>query len=405
MDTVIIKQNNNKKSRYCTFEKNLKRLASVKPNQLDNIKIPREEAIAQGFKKMVNDGEAQLYFELLMHLYSQRCKKILSSPRYLTALARICFFRDKFVNDISTWKRPNAYIDKQFPSLLRHLFAKYEMPLFFDHVWFTDDSIHQTWYTEVAQGKNIRKCERLPIELSKKMSFYFMSTPARLDINDAFKWTQLMILGGDAYLADQIIRSNFDGEIRMPQQLWEETILFLANNVRIPMAKIREVFDFIAFHGRNVAEFSLRGRTVASLMRLSDEWHQTIAEAEAAKARVEPIITWEKSDISDDVFRLSKQNKRLKIEVIELMNSIQLAQEGKKMRHCVGGYSNSCKTRYVAIFSIRNGLSTLATIEVRLRDRKIVQAKAKCNKSLSETAEKVMRSWAARNRLEIAEDL
>lgn len=401
MDTIIANKNN-KKSRYYAFEKNIKKLSLLDPNELGKVKIPREEAIAQGFKKMVNDGEYELYYELLMHLYKQRCKKILSSPKYLTALARICFFKDKFINEIHTWKRPNAYIDKQFPSLLRHLFAKYDMPLFFDSVWFDDSSIHQTWYTEVAQGKNIRKCYRLPIALSKKMSFYFMSAPARSSINDAFKWAQLMICGGDAFLANQVLRANFDGEIRMSQELWENTIQFLSNNDRIPMSKIREVFDFVTYEGRQGQEFSYRGRTVASLIRLSDEWHEALAEEEAIKNRAEPVITWDKSYIEDDSFRLSKQNKRVRIEVIELMNSMQLKAEGKNMKHCVGGYSNACKNRHVAIFSIRNGCTSLATIEVRLRDRKIIQAKAKCNQPLSETTEKVMKNWADRNRLKIS---
>jgi hypothetical protein len=83
----------------------------------------------------------------------------------------------------------------------------------------------------------------------------------------------------------------------------------------------------------------------------------------------------------------------------ELTESRRLTEEGKLMKHCVGSYAYYCAKGKSAIFSLRKYsggilLDIMATIEVNLALQRVVQAKAKMNKPISEEAKKYMESWA-----------
>lgn len=407
MEVIILKKPDKKsKDKSFAFEQKIKRLSTLSREEVDDLKKSRWKSIARGFQRMVNPKEEQVFYQILMHLNNNRCKKLLANPDYILAFSQMCYYTDKFINPIEAWKRDSDYADKQFQSIVRHLFAKYEMPLFFDKAWFEELALHQIWYIDIAQGKNIRKCDRLPIALSKKMSFYFMNAPSRLSINDAFKWSQLMICGGDPYLADQILRCNLDSQVRMPRDFWESSIQFFSNNDRLPLEKIREVFDYLNMICQHQPDFSFQGRTVASLLRLSNEWHETFARNNERTEPVKPpVVYWDKSFVEDDYYHFRGGGRRTRYDIIELLNSEQLLKEGQKMRHCVGGYSDACRSRRTAIFSIRVGMKRLATIEVRLNEKKVVQAKAACNNEISITAHALLKKWAKVNELKIAEDL
>jgi hypothetical protein len=83
----------------------------------------------------------------------------------------------------------------------------------------------------------------------------------------------------------------------------------------------------------------------------------------------------------------------------ELTESRRLTEEGKAMKHCVGSYAFYCARGKSAIFSLRKYsggvlLDIMATIEVNLALQRIVQAKAKMNKPISDEAKKYMEAWA-----------
>ena len=76
------------------------------------------------------------------------------------------------------------------------------------------------------------------------------------------------------------------------------------------------------------------------------------------------------------------------------------------MKHCVASYTHYCAQGRSAIFSLRkysNGVlhDIMATIEVNVFLKRIVQAKGKMNKPISEEAKKYIESWAAKTMLTI----
>lgn len=407
-----------KRGKVCSFEKKLKEVFSTKPKEINNLRKVQWITIGTQCNRLIGLKERDLYFRILMHLHRMKCKKLLITPAYLRALAKFCFYSDEMIRGIETWKKESHHAEKQFQSLVRHFFAKFEIPVFFDAAWFAEVSQHQLWYIEVAQGSNIRKCENLPIEMSKKMSFYFMNAPARLSILQAFKWAQLMIIGGDAYLANQFIQCDMSSAVAMPQIFWESAVKFFSNNQRVSNEKLREVFDFLAAEIRQNPQFSLKGRSVSSLVKLSVEWHMNIVER-SVEYQETRLISWEKNKyifdwdfVDKGSIRTGKPKGPVKkkkfadhYKVVELLDSIQLQEEGRRMHHCVGGYAHACQKGRSAIFSIRLNCKSLATIEVNLIEHKVVQAKGVCNQKLNQEAVEILLKWAGLNNLKIGQYL
>ena len=71
------------------------------------------------------------------------------------------------------------------------------------------------------------------------------------------------------------------------------------------------------------------------------------------------------------------------------------------MRHCVGSYSERCLNGRVKIVSLNHNIDSkfekLVTIEIT--DKRIVQARGKCNRKITEQEYKAISELAAYNKL------
>jgi hypothetical protein len=102
----------------------------------------------------------------------------------------------------------------------------------------------------------------------------------------------------------------------------------------------------------------------------------------------------------------AKQNKEI-VLLEELTDSKELVQEGNTMKHCVASYAYYCAKGKTSIFSMRKylggvRLDVMATIEIDLQLRKVVQAKAKMNRSISKEARKHLITWAEQQLLSVS---
>ncbi len=71
--------------------------------------------------------------------------------------------------------------------------------------------------------------------------------------------------------------------------------------------------------------------------------------------------------------------------ITELINSAELEEEGLTMRHCVASYRPLCESGEESIWSLTvedasGQADRLLTLEVRNRNREIVQARGRCNR-------------------------
>jgi hypothetical protein len=309
------------------------------------------------------------------------------------------------------WAPRSHNADRQFSSLARHLWAVYDVPLFMDRAWLQGDAIQQAWFQHIGEGKNIRSADGLPIPLTKKMAHHFMGAPASYSIEAALRFGQVMALGGDHRLANALQETRLVREFRN-DDFWLSVIRFFVRNPMLDLVHVQPIVDYlwnqryeprVVFIERGVAQelgpeqpnLSMHGRTVATLLRAVNEWHRRLGR----KITGGPF-QWRKSSVSDFKFiEGTEESHNMKVwRIRELLSSQELVTEGRRMRHCVASYANSCYRGLCSIWSMEveteEGVAPLLTIEVNHQQNEICQVRGKHNRLSTEKERDVLRHWA-----------
>ena len=334
---------------------------------------------------------------LLLRVEKQRCYRLLAEAQYLTGLYHVACFQPFFVRDIQLWRKVSHNPDKQFSGLLRHCFAKYELPLFLDSAWLPGGrEVERRWYVNLGTGFPARLLNYLPIPLTKWMAHEFMRAPDYCTIPEALRWGQVRAMGGDANLAWYVNRSwlgrNHFGE----DAFWTTVIGFFAGLDTFDNRHLETVVDYIR-HQRTIQPgFSVKGRTPEALLRQTEAWHLRHNHARNRGG----ALVWKASGVGEFTAGEGKEARRKEYAVRELLSSNELLAEGKAMHHCVSSYADSCNAGKCSIFSLSVYLPTafetqrLVTIEVNLRNRQVVQAKRKYNAVPMPKEMQLIREWA-----------
>lgn len=350
-----------------------------------------------------DERKRQAFAQLLMHLEKQHCLRLLSEGKYVKGIFAIACQAPYFIRPIASWKRRSHQPEKQFSHLLRHLFTQYAVPLFLDKAWLPGGNLHeQRWFIDLGNGVSVRKLSFLPIVLSKKMAHAFLQAPFYCTISGAFRYAQVVALGGDEWLAWYINQTIVGRNGFQHDDFWLSVIRFFAAAPLFDARRIEEVVDFINYQRLAQEGFSMKGRTPDALLRQTEEWHaQRSLERNYGGA-----FKWQPSGIRafDQAEGSGTEVKIYKIR--ELLSSNELLAEGKAMKHCVYTYVRSCMGQSCAIFSLTvdtvSGPQRLATLEVDLKRQKIVQAKARCNDTPSAEAMQVILKWATAEKIKIS---
>jgi hypothetical protein len=177
---------------------------------------------------------------------------------------------------------------------------------------------------------------------------------------------------------------------------------------------LEKIQEYRESKGRT-AFFSFNGRTIASLTALVNEWHTELhrrREAEHALRAVravndqgKPVNTERWKGLGIGTFQYAQGT--IAWVVSELRTARELLDEGRRMKNCVASYGYSCATGECAIFNLScryegNGLTdSIATLEVKIADKTLVQAKGKCNSRVTASMMNVITRWAQANKIKI----
>ncbi|MCB0843050.1 MAG: PcfJ domain-containing protein [Bacteroidetes bacterium] len=368
------------------------------------------------FKKIFNDAKIQYKENTKISelLGVPLAKRILLNSEHHLAIDRIKAQISKAIRPIDNWKplrtrRPEPLIKH----LGRYLFAQYHLPKFLDHVWFEDNLEFQNWYLKLGKGINIRNLNT-PLDYTKKMSHYFMQAPDHLTVRQALRWGQILGLGGDRRLADTITSGHL-GTNLVEDDFWSTVIIFMKNQPMLDPSLINPIIDYIyhqKFHGQRrltnyhtyefipppTPGFSMKGRTITSLIRGMEKWHRELREVKYTGKN----ISWIGSRKKDWEYIEGVGNGQKCYQIIQLKSALELIEEGRAMKHCVASYAYSCSKGNCSIWSLRVNhdfsQKPLVTIEVNARDM-IVQARGKYNAMPSQVEQNIIRRWAVANDL------
>ena len=336
--------------------------------------------------------------DVLKYLY--KCSLLVSSEDYIQVVWNIVQCRNNWLKNILKWVPVSRDANTQVKELATYLFCKYPVPDFlYKTLYETRNTQHVNWLVHLGNGGRVKDLKQIPIPFTQKMGHYFLQANPEFTIIEALRWAQVKGLNGQDKLAEKIAYSWMGSKPYEHEVFWESFLQLLVNGGMFNLEKVTELIDFVREEKRANVAYVLKGRTLSSLMRQSDKWHNKFGHFKENQA-------WNSCGISG--FELARKNEQIVLH--QLTESKWLAQEGKTMKHCVGSYAFYCAKGKSAIFSVRKYadgvlLDTLATIEVNIALQRIVQAKAKMNKMISDEARKVMELWAAKELLAISPHL
>jgi hypothetical protein len=174
--------------------------------------------------------------------------------------------------------------------------------------------------------------------------------------------------------------------------IWNEVIIgfldFIERNKDYNWedAELSDICDFVRtkFYVGAVDEehtFSFSGRTVASLINLSNEWHNQLHRQQNENNGSQKT-TWAGISVNDATY----DENGYTWTITQIRDSKTLEKEGKKMHHCVGSYIRACTSGRSAIFNISRmdkycGVESLATFEVV--GKEVSQIRGPCNSQVS----------------------
>lgn len=345
----------------------------------------------------------------------------------LLPLLAIGDIRGHTLRDAQDYVSRSYNLDRQIIGLLNHLFVQYPVPAFLYEVCLTENQpkkgrtpkdkfasmndVYRQWFVTLAQGGSFPKAVR-GIMTSKEASV-FLKAPAYRTVHENVWWARMTVASiPDALigpLIDRIFTNHFfddrDGRLA-------EAIQFYARyHASLSRDALEEVTDFVAWKLQNDRAFRMKGRTAASVLKLSNEWHLLMQRAKLGRH-----IQWEGLRLKDWEFEAKSEVW----QVIQLRNNKDLMNEGRKQKHCVYSYVQRCINGHSFIFSMRacrksaSGYDTegkpiwdrtfetrRVTIEVNAF-RSLVQVRGPLNRAPIPEELDVLRRWTGETGLHMA---
>jgi len=277
--------------------------------------------------------------------------------------------------------------------------------------------VHREWFIHIGAGHNLRTAHNLPFPLTKMMAHHALFAPEDASILGALRWGQVIGIGGSERLARSIINSPLR-ETQTDESFWLTVIQFFVANPMLDPNQVAPIVDWIrnqrfvaaprrivngAVQGGAIPQpnLSMKGRTVESVLRQVEHWHRELNRASIKGARVWPTCGVPGFERIEGTHGSQKI-----VRIDEILTTVELQHEGRIMRHCVASYAHTCARGTAAIYSLKldsgSGFEHRLTIELDVRNKRIVQARGRLNAPPQPLDERFMRNWATTTGLIIA---
>jgi hypothetical protein len=384
-------------------------------------------AIRHAYVRLATDAPAAPKFRELLHYVRNRAARLLEAPVLngyhpgVEALVNLSRFGSAHIRPAAAWSGTTSSWRLAVSSLAHHLVCRYDVPVFLASSWYsTEDAAadeKRGWFVAHARGASFRSLN-LPIVMTRRMEHIFLASHDHLAIEHAIRRAELLALGAPAEFVQAVLSTRLATDLSNGE-FWRTVWIFLiANASVIDPSLIGPMIDFIQAirHDRAAVEtpdgtveldppqpaFSIKGRTVQSMLRLMQDWHRSLGLGSGGLAwAASPLQPMQVEEPTEDA---SAPPRRW--QMMELTNSAQLRAEGAALNHCVASYADRCSRGLSRIWSLRfwqgEKIHHVVTIEVDPKRRAIVQARGRANRTPSGKPLRLLQDWATRERLQLA---
>jgi PcfJ-like protein len=379
-------------------------------------------AIHRVCAQLASDPSAFNKFQEMLDCARLRAPRPFEAPisdgRHLgvDALVNLSRFRGEHIRPAIDWSGTSSSWRPAVASLAHHLICDYKVPAFLASAWYANDADadkKRGWFVSHSRGASFRSLN-LPIMMTRKMEHIFLASPDHLQFEHALRRAELLALGASAELVKAVMSTRLATELR-DGEFWHTVWMFLVTNARdVDSTQIGPMIDYIQAvrhdrtqdgmmeFGAPQPAFSMKGRTIQSMLRLMRDWHRSLGVGNAAiswmRSPFEPLLLDEQSRETSEMPR--------RWQLMELTNSAQLRGEGAALHHCVTSYADRCYRGTSSIWSLRfwqsEKIHHVLTVEVDPRRRTVIQARGRANRAASGKSLLLLQDWASRERLRMA---
>jgi hypothetical protein len=364
------------------------------------------------------------FFDVLRVVETKAPK--LMEKEYVEALVWACriplVLGQPFVRPPAEWEPRGKGRDSLFRSLVSHLLARFTVTPLLWTVFFDRNPGHKFALiplvgfvagggslVDYVTGKTEQKFPEFPVPLTRKMCHELLTMPSESFVS-AVRRVQVRAAGGNERLLQAILGSRHYQTFgtRDNEEFMQTVIDWLCKNPMLNPAEIGPLLDYIAHRRFEDKTFSMKARGALATIRAMHAWHDGLA----VKRSVSKTIFSESGFKPITVSMHRVENKVQVAEtwrVRELLSAHQLADEGRRMNHCVYSYENTVAAGHVSIWSMTmedgqgsTGNWSMLTIEVRNANKTIVQARGRFNRVATPREHGVLARWAQENGLSIS---
>ncbi|RYU81885.1 PcfJ domain-containing protein [Hymenobacter persicinus] len=348
---------------------------------------------------------------LLRGLAAKRTE-LLWRPELAPALAAVARNLPRRCRELADWQPRSRNPFRQLESLVRHLFDHYhDVPAWVLNSWtagrLRDGLSIADLTVYLGRGQALRTFPGLPVPLSRRVEHYLRLAPAGYTFLQALRYAQLAARGQLAWLGP-VLDSRLGRCLGRDDEFWLRVVDFFAAAPMVDPYQLGPVCDWIhqkrtVGFGDEPAQpgFSLKGRSMSSLLIQTAQWHRQLSQA--AHRPAEPSLTlattWAPLPVPD-----FSGGHQCPVRITQLRTYGDLVEEGRGLRHCVASYLDSCRRGRSGIFSLTlNGLRRV-TLEVQA-NRTVVQARGVFNRRPNDEEGAWIQRWAADHRLLVPKHL
>lgn len=317
------------------------------------------------------------------------------------------------VRTIDTFRSRSYNLDKQIRALVDHLYVNYPVPEFLYPCMYSSSgkvevlrldkqtairkqkraqiALEQSLFMACASGQSVAPI--LKRWLTKKEIHAFLhGTDSESIVQNMFR-AKLVVAGVRKEWIDHIVpqfATTFWTRGLTSTFVADFCRIFANNEMKLGLRQFRATIDYVS-HMEKEEKFSLKGRTLESLLKASMEWHRRNIWGR--------VVNFESWSMTYPLWTCESYG--LHVRVQELTNNHLLHDETYEQEHCVFSYWQKCKAGFSRILSVRwyKGGSGAAivnriTIEVEAGSNHIIQIRGKHNRVATKQEMEVIRLWA-----------
>jgi hypothetical protein len=307
---------------------------------------------------------------------------------------------------VDDWKPEGNSSQQVFVSLARHLLALFPVPDFLWNGFFGRPrhvAIFVPLVQAVAEGKSIyqyMKSGQFPVSLQRAQCHQFLQSPSDMSFLEGLRRTQAGRVA--PALLSELLQTEWGRDLFEPsiEARWTTWVQWLERQPDLDVVQLGPLSDFV-INRLEDADFSLKGRTAASLRATMESWHQKLAQSHTEHRDFVTEFPRSGFDGAEFVNFIDPETTD-RWQVREILTLPALREEGRHQHHCVFDYEKHIWSSRSSIWSLTRNETRKLTIEVRNADREIVQVRGPCNRLPTNEELSVINRWADLARLKLS---